>query len=107
MSFPHLSPFSQVTSEHQEREQVHPVSPPDDAEMVGLTGRMLTTQPSLLKTDGSSEELCGVDVALSPPRPCLDSSLAASAAGEVAPCVLKEQQRQSDGESSSCLCVYV
>ncbi|NP_035867.2 mitogen-activated protein kinase kinase kinase 19 [Mus musculus] len=91
-----LKESNQVTSEHQEREQVHPVSPPDDAEMVGLTGRMLTTQPSLLKTDGSSEELCGVDVALSPPRPCLDSSLAASAAGEVAPCVLKEQQRQSD-----------
>ncbi|XP_021054875.2 mitogen-activated protein kinase kinase kinase 19 [Mus pahari] len=95
-SFPHLSPFSQVTSEHQEREQVHPVSPPDEAEMVGLIARMLTTLPSLLKTEGSSQELCGADVALLPPRPCLDPSLAASAAGEEAPCVLKAQQRPSD-----------
>lgn len=105
MSFDHLSPFSQVTSEHQEWGRGHPVSPAKEEEMVGLTSRTLTTQPSLPKTEGGSQELCGADVALSPPRPCLDPSTAIAAVRE-APHVLKVQPRKSDGESSICLCIY-
>ncbi|XP_076797194.1 mitogen-activated protein kinase kinase kinase 19 isoform X2 [Arvicanthis niloticus] len=91
-----LKEINQVTSEHQEWGQVHPVSPPNEVEMVDLTARMLTTQPSLLKTEGSSQELCAADVALSPPRPCLDPSTATSAAREEDPHALKLQQRKSD-----------
>ncbi|XP_031236910.1 mitogen-activated protein kinase kinase kinase 19 isoform X2 [Mastomys coucha] len=89
-------PPSQVTSEHEEWEQGHPVSGPNEVEMGALTASMLTTQPSLLKTEGSSQELCGAHVALSPPRPCLRPNTAASAAREEAPHVLKVQQGKSD-----------
>ncbi|XP_032771036.1 mitogen-activated protein kinase kinase kinase 19 [Rattus rattus] len=91
-----LTESSQVTSEHQEWGRGHLVSPAKEEEMVGLTSRTLTTQPSLLKTEGGSQELCGADVALSPPRPCLDPSTAIAAVREEAPHVLKVQPRKSD-----------
>lgn len=96
MRFCHLSPCSQVTSEHQERGQAHPVSPPNEVEMVDPAARMLTTQPSLPRTDRSSQELCGADAALPPPRSCLDPSTATAAAREEAPPLPREQRSKSD-----------
>ena len=90
MGFCHLSPFSQVTSEHQERGQVYPVSPPNEVEIADLAARM----------HGSSQALCGAVAALPPPRPCLDQSKATAAAREEAPPLPRELRRKSDGESS-------
>ncbi|XP_035298518.1 mitogen-activated protein kinase kinase kinase 19 [Cricetulus griseus] len=85
-----LKENKQVTSVHQEWEQVRPVSPPNEVEMVSLTAR-----PSCLKREGSSEELHGMDMALLL-RPCLDPSTAVSATREEAPHVLKVQQRKPE-----------
>ncbi|CAH7195555.1 Map3k19 [Phodopus roborovskii] len=81
----------QVSSVPPERGHEHPVSPPNAVEMVGPTAR-----PPCLQREGSSDELHGTDVALLPPRPCLDPSTAMSAAGEEAPHVLKVQQRKPE-----------
>lgn len=99
--FFYLLPLSQVTSVNQEWGQVYPVSPPNEVEMGGLAVR-----PSLLKRAGSYEELCGTDATLLPRRPCLDPRTATSTAREEAPHDLKVQKRESEGESSVCLCTY-
>ncbi|XP_036057736.1 mitogen-activated protein kinase kinase kinase 19 [Onychomys torridus] len=81
-----LKEINQVTSVHQEWGQVHPVSPPNAVEMVGL----------LLKREGSSEELCGADVALLPSRPGLDPGTATPAARDGVPHDPRVQQRTSE-----------
>lgn len=80
---------------------MYPVSPPNEVEMGALAVR-----PSLLKRAGSCEELCGADATLLPRRPCLDPRTATSAVREEAPHDLKVQKRESEGESSVCLCTY-
>nr|XP_021497086.1 mitogen-activated protein kinase kinase kinase 19 [Meriones unguiculatus] len=88
-----LKGINQVTSVHQDGAQVHPVSPPSEAEMADLTAKMLAAWPPLLKTAGNPEELCGGHMVLSSPGPCLDPG---TAVREEAPHVLKVQQRKSD-----------
>ncbi|KAL1775174.1 mitogen-activated protein kinase kinase kinase 19 isoform X1 [Sigmodon hispidus] len=88
--------LKEMNQVHQEWGQVPPVSPSDEADRAGLMVR-----PSLLRREGSSEGLCGTDLALLPPRLCLDPSTAMSAAKDEAPPDLKVEQRKSEEFSTS------
>jgi mitogen-activated protein kinase kinase kinase 19 len=79
---------------------VHSVSLPNEIEMVDLRKKTLTTQTFLLKKEGSSKQLCNVNLGLLLPRPCLEPSISKSVTKEEAPHFLKGQQRKSEGKLS-------
>lgn len=91
------SPFSQITSSHQEWAQAHAVSHPNEIEMVELRTNTLTMRPLLLQKEESSRELCDVNLGFLLPRSCLEPNISKSVTREDAPHFLKEQQRKSEG----------
>nr|XP_020024004.1 mitogen-activated protein kinase kinase kinase 19 isoform X3 [Castor canadensis] len=90
-----------ITPVHQEWARVHSVSLPNEIEMVDLRKKTLTTQTFLLKKEGSSKQLCNVNLGLLLPRPCLEPSISKSVTKEEAPHFLKGQQRKSEEFSTS------
>uniref|UniRef100_F7HFC2 Mitogen-activated protein kinase kinase kinase 19 n=1 Tax=Macaca mulatta TaxID=9544 RepID=F7HFC2_MACMU len=95
------SPFSQITSSHQEWAQAHAVSHPNEIEMVELRTNTLTMRPLLLQKEESSRELCDVNLGFLLPRSCLEPNISKSVTREDAPHFLKEQQRKSEESSTS------
>ncbi|XP_010365748.1 mitogen-activated protein kinase kinase kinase 19 isoform X5 [Rhinopithecus roxellana] len=101
MSQEDLKEKNQITSSHQEWAQAHAVSHPNKIEMVELRTNTLTMRPLLLQKEESSRELCDVNLGFLLPRSCLEPNISKSVTREDAPHFLKEQQRKSEGSSTS------
>ncbi|XP_054437956.1 mitogen-activated protein kinase kinase kinase 19 isoform X3 [Pteronotus mesoamericanus] len=92
---------NQITSVHQEWAQADSVSLPNEIETMDFRTKVPATQPSLLKKEESSRELCDESLGSLLPRPCLESSISKSVSREGVPPFLKGQQRKPEEFSTS------
>ncbi|KAM5271108.1 mitogen-activated protein kinase kinase kinase 19 isoform 2-T2 [Hipposideros larvatus] len=96
-----LKENNQITAVHQEWAQAHSVFLPNEIKMMDVRTKMPTVQPSLLKKDESSKELCDENLGFLVPRPCLEPNISKSLVREDFSHFLKGQQRKSEDFSTS------